>query len=98
VAALVLGVTGLCSSFVILGGLLGLVGLVLGLVGLGTARRSGVGRGKAVAGLVTSLLAIVVAVLCGFFLLWYANQTQECYQLDHFQQYRQCVQQQLNQS
>ncbi|QDQ14235.1 DUF4190 domain-containing protein [Streptomyces spectabilis] len=95
-AALVLGVIGLSTSVVLVGGLLGAVGLVLGLVALRTARRTGVGRGRAVAGVVTSALAIAVSITAAFFLVWYANKTQDCYRPDSFQQYKQCVHDQFN--
>ncbi|MFF0622241.1 DUF4190 domain-containing protein [Streptomyces sp. NPDC004296] len=97
-AAMVLGVTGLSTSVVLVGGALGLIGVVLGAVGLKTAGRTGTGRGKAVTGVVTSLLAIVVAVLAAFFLAWYANRTQACYQPDTLRQYAQCVSRHLTKS
>lgn len=96
VAAMVLGLISLSSSIVFVGGLLGVIGLVLGGAALITAKRTGVGRSKAVTGLVTSALAIVVSVVVAFFLAWYANETQECYRPDSFQQYKQCVHEQLN--
>jgi len=94
-AAMVVGVTGLFTSIVFIGGLLGVVGVVLGTVGLKTAQRTGVGRGKAITGLVTSFFAIVVSVLFALFMAWYANRTQACYQPDTFQQYTQCVRRHL---
>ncbi|MGV9268945.1 DUF4190 domain-containing protein [Kitasatospora sp. NPDC003701] len=96
VAALALGVTGLLTSVVLLGGLLGVLGLVLAIVALGASRRTGSGRGKAVAGLVTSCVAIVLSVLMAVFLVWYADNTQECYRPDSFRQYTQCVHEQLS--
>ncbi|MGW6918867.1 DUF4190 domain-containing protein [Kitasatospora sp. NPDC054939] len=94
-AALVVGVIGLSTSIFFIGGLFGGVGLILGTVALATAKRTGTGRGKALTGVVTSALAIVVSVLVAVFFAWYANKTQECYQPDSFQQYKQCVHQQL---
>ncbi|WP_406115855.1 DUF4190 domain-containing protein [Kitasatospora purpeofusca] len=94
-AAVVLGVIGLSTSIVFVGGLLGVVGLVLGIAALVTAGRTGVGRGRAIAGVVTSALAIVVSVVAVVLLLRYADRTQDCYQPDSLQQYRQCVQQHL---
>ncbi|MGW2597671.1 DUF4190 domain-containing protein [Streptomyces klenkii] len=94
-AAMVLGVTGLSTSVFFIGGLLGGIGLILGIVALTTAKRTGTGRGKALTGVVTSAIAIVVSVLVAVFFVWYANKTQECYRPDSFQQYKQCVHQQL---
>ncbi|MGA4839019.1 DUF4190 domain-containing protein [Streptomyces sp. G45] len=95
-AALALGVIGLSTSVVVGGGLLGAVGLVVGAVALRTARRTGVGRGRAVAGVVTSALALVVSVVAAVLLVWYANQTQECYRPDSLRQYAQCVHDQFD--
>ncbi|MFG2230470.1 DUF4190 domain-containing protein [Streptomyces sp. NPDC048723] len=94
-AAMVLGVIGLSTSVVFIGGLFGGIGLILGIVALTTAKRTGIGRGKALTGVVTSAIAIVVSVLVAFFFVWYANTTQECYQPASFQQYTHCVHQQL---
>lgn len=90
-AALTLGVIGLCTSAVFIGGPLSVIGLILGVAALITAKRTGVGRGKAVTAVVTSSLAIVVSGLVAVFMVWYANKTQECYQPDSFHQYTQCV-------
>ncbi|CAL2068151.1 conserved protein of unknown function [Streptomyces murinus] len=90
-AALTLGVTGLLTSVVFVGGPLAVIGLILGIAALMTARRTGAGRGKAVTALVTSALAIAVSGLVAVLVLWYADQTQECYRPDSFHQYTQCV-------
>ncbi|MEV7782219.1 DUF4190 domain-containing protein [Kitasatospora sp. NPDC088351] len=94
-AAMVLGVIGLITSIISVGGLFGVIGLILGIVALTKARRSGVGRGMAITGVVASFLAIVVSVLVAVFMVWYANNTQECYRPDSLRQYQQCVHQQL---
>ncbi|MER5301761.1 DUF4190 domain-containing protein [Streptomyces lasiicapitis] len=91
-----LGIIGLCTSVVFIGGPLAVIGLILGIAALMTAKRTGVGRGKAVTAVVTSSLAIVVSGLVAVFMAWYANKTQECYQPDSFHQYTQCVRQHLN--
>lgn len=59
---------------------------------------TGVGRGRAVAAVVTSSLAIVVSGLGTVFMIWYANKTQGCYQPDGFHQYAQCVRAHLNEN
>ncbi|MFF5128072.1 DUF4190 domain-containing protein [Streptomyces syringium] len=94
-AAVVLGVIGLSTSIFFIGGLFGGIGLILGIVALAKAKRAGTGRGKALTGVVTSALGIAVSVLVAVFFVWYANKTQECYRPDSFQQYKQCVHQQL---
>ncbi|MER6777867.1 MULTISPECIES: DUF4190 domain-containing protein [unclassified Streptomyces] len=91
-----LGIVGLCTSAVFIGGPLAVIGLILGIAALMAAKRTGVGRGKAVTAVVTSSLAIVVSGLVAVFMVWYANKTQECYQPDGFHQYTQCVREHLN--
>ncbi|MFC9741651.1 DUF4190 domain-containing protein [Streptomyces noursei] len=95
VAAMVLGLTGLLTSILVIGGLLGVIGLITGIFALRTAKRTGIGRGASLTGVVTSFIAIAVSVLAALFLTWYANQTQQCYRPDSFRQYQQCVHQQL---
>jgi hypothetical protein len=93
VAAAGLGAIGLITSIVLIGGLLGVIGLALGIAALKTARRTGVGRAMSIAGVVTSFIAIVVSVLAGIFLVWYAHTTQSCYKFNHFRPYEKCVSQ-----
>lgn len=94
-AAVVLGVIALSTSIVFVGGPLGVIGLILGIAALPTTKRTGIGRSKAITAVVTSALAIVVSILVAVFTVWYANTTQECYQPDSFQQYKQCVHEQF---
>ncbi|WP_051833261.1 hypothetical protein [Streptomyces katrae] len=94
-AAVLLGVIGVSTSVFFIGGLFGGIGLILGIVALTTAKRTGIGRGKALTGVATSAVAIVVSVLAAVFFVWYADKTQECYRPDSFRQYEQCVHQQL---
>ncbi|MFD9792020.1 DUF4190 domain-containing protein [Streptomyces sp. NPDC059070] len=96
--ARVLGIVGLSTSVFFIGGLIGVIGLVLGLIALATGRRTGTGRGKAVTAVVTSAVAITVSVLAAVLFLWYADKTQDCYRPDSFQQYKQCVRQQLTEN
>ena len=66
IASLILGVIGLLSGWLIFGGVLGLVGVILGIVALvkvknGTAS----GKGMAIGGIVTGALGMIVAVVVG---------------------------------
>lgn len=64
IAALVLGILALLSSWFVLGGLLGIVSLVLGFIGLGRVKRNrSKGRGMAITGIVTGIVSIIVAIL-----------------------------------
>ncbi|MFF1410860.1 DUF4190 domain-containing protein [Streptomyces sp. NPDC058289] len=94
-AAMTLGIIGLCTSVVFVGGPLAVLGLILGIAALMAAKRTGVGRGRAVTAVVTSSLAIVVSGLVAAFMVWYANETQACYEPESFHQYTQCVREHL---
>jgi len=96
VAAMVLGLVALATSVAFVGGPLGVVGLVLAVLGLRTARRTGVGRGQAVTGAVSSALAIAVSVLVVVSAVWFAHKTQNCYHLHRIGQWEQCAQRQLD--
>jgi Flp pilus assembly pilin Flp len=62
-AALVVGVVALLTSWLILGGLLGIVAVILGVIGLGRVkRREASNRGSAIAGVVLGVLSALVAV------------------------------------
>jgi hypothetical protein len=61
-AALVLGIIGFFLAFVVIGGILGIVAVVLGIVALGRVRRGEANnRGVAIGGIVAGALAIVLA-------------------------------------
>ena len=62
-AALVLGVLSIPLAFVVIGGLLGIVGLVLGVMALRrVARGLATNRGMAIAGIVLSVLGILLSL------------------------------------
>jgi hypothetical protein len=64
VASLVLGILGLAGSVLVIGGLLGLVALILGIVALGKIKRGEAGgRGMALGGIITGILAMLVTLL-----------------------------------
>ncbi|ROR35278.1 DUF4190 domain-containing protein [Kitasatospora cineracea] len=95
-AAVLLGALGLFTSFALVGGPVGLAGLVTAGFALRTARRTGTGRGRAVAGLLLSLAAVALSVLAAVLLAWYANHTQQCYRPDGLHQYVECVRRSLS--
>ena len=64
IASLILGIIGLLSGWLIFGGALGLVGVILGIVALvkvknGTAS----GKGMAIGGIVTGALGMIISVV-----------------------------------
>ncbi|WKD31219.1 DUF4190 domain-containing protein [Streptomyces xanthophaeus] len=91
-----LGIIGLCTSVVFIGGPLAVIGLIMGIAALMASKQTRRGRGKAITAVVTSSLAIAVSGLVAVLMVWYANKTQECYQPDSFQQYTQCIREHLN--
>ncbi len=63
VASLVLGIIGVLTSWILIGGLLGLVALILGFVALGKAKRGEAGgRGMAIGGIVTGAIALLITI------------------------------------
>lgn len=66
-AGFVLGLLGLLGSFIplinVVGIVLGVLGAILAAVGLAKAKRTGAGKGLAMAGLVLGVLAVVVAIV-----------------------------------
>ncbi|MBI1758517.1 MAG: DUF4190 domain-containing protein [Actinobacteria bacterium] len=64
IAALVLGIVSIFMSFTIwVGAITGIVGLILGIVGISQSKRNQAGgRGMAIAGVVTSVIGLVLAV------------------------------------
>lgn len=69
IASLVIGILAFFGSFIVLGGLLALIGLVLGIVAAGRAKKGrATGRGIAITGIILNLLAIVISVLIGVFI------------------------------
>lgn len=67
-AALVLGILGVLSAVVFIGGVLGLIAVILGFVGLGRVnRREATNRGSAMAGVVLGLIALAISIGVGAF-------------------------------
>ena len=62
-AGMILGIVGLVGSIFFVGAIVGVVGLILALVGFSAAKRTGTGRGFATAGIVTSVLAIIIGLI-----------------------------------
>jgi hypothetical protein len=60
-ASLVLGILALITSFTVIGGVvLGLLALIFGIL---VVRRAAPGRGRAIAGIVTGILGLVLAIV-----------------------------------
>ena len=97
IAALVLGIVGLLTSIIFIGGALGIVGLILGIVSLRTSKRTGSGRGMAIGGIVTSILAILATIALVIASVWLVHKVQNCDQYaSNSSQYNQCIQQQID--
>ena len=97
IAALVLGIVGLVTSIVFIGGALGIVGLILGIVSLRSSKRTGTGRGMAIGGIVTSILAMAATVALVIATVWIVHKAENCSQYSSDStQYSQCIQQQID--
>ncbi|HEV2640500.1 MAG TPA: DUF4190 domain-containing protein [Actinocrinis sp.] len=96
IAALTLGIIGLVTSFFLIGGALGIVGLILGIISLRTAKRTGAGRGMAIGGIITSAIAMAVSAAVLILGFWVLNKAQNCVQYQNDStQYSQCLRQQI---
>jgi hypothetical protein len=83
ITGMVLGIVGLCTSLFYIGGVIGIIGLIFSIIALRAARRgqSG-GRGMAIAGLVTSILAIVLNAIEIILIVWVIHTVTNCAQYD----------------
>ena len=68
VSSLVLGIIGLLLACLAFGAVFGIVAVILGVVALGRVRR-GVngGKGLAIAGIVTGVLAVLIGIIAGIY-------------------------------
>ncbi|MFW0108649.1 DUF4190 domain-containing protein [Rothia sp. P7181] len=67
-AALILGILGFLSGWLVIGGLLGLIALILGIMALRKLKPYPMaGRGKAIAGIILGVLSILAAIVMAFF-------------------------------
>jgi hypothetical protein len=83
IAAMVLGIVGLCTSIFYIGGVIGIVGLVFSIIALRSANRGRTGgRGMAIAGLVTSIIAIVVNTIEIIVIVWFVHTAVNCAQYE----------------
>ncbi|WP_421084623.1 DUF4190 domain-containing protein [Rothia nasimurium] len=79
VASLILGILAFLSGWAVLGGIFGIVGLILGIMGIKKANRGEAdGKGLAIAGIVTSALGLIGALVAAVFWGWAASIAFEC--------------------
>jgi hypothetical protein len=95
VTALVLGIVGLCTSLFYVGGVIGVVGLIFSIIGLRSAKRmGGAGKGMAIGGLVTSIVAIILNVAEIVVIVFLVHSASNCAQYSHdpdHTQFNQCI-------
>lgn len=96
ITSLILGILSFLSGWVILGGILGIVGLVLGIVALRKTKTGGGGKGLAITGIVFSSLGILISLAMLVFFGWIFSAFGECmaYSQDEVLM-EQCINQQL---
>lgn len=78
ITSLILGILSFLSGWVILGGILGIVGLVLGIVALRKTKTGGGGKGLAITGIVFSSLGILISLVMLVFFGWIFSAFGEC--------------------
>lgn len=97
IAALVLGILGLVTSWLVIGALFGLLAIIFGFVGLGRVRRREANnRGMSITGIVLGVLSVVFAVLIVFLIGAVWDRTKDCFDPDLTDQERaECVDREL---
>lgn len=101
ITGMVLGIVGLATSIFYVGGVIGVIGLVFSIIAVRAAgRREAGGRGMAIAGLVTSIIAIIVNAIEIILIVWFVHTVTNCAQYNDpsnpdggVTQYDQCVRQ-----
>lgn len=92
---MILGIIGLCTSIFYVGGVIGIIGLIFSIIGIRAVNRTGqAGKGMAITGLVTSILAIIVNVIEIAVIIWFVHTFTGCSQIDpntQSTQYQQCI-------
>ncbi|MDO4897933.1 MAG: DUF4190 domain-containing protein [Rothia sp. (in: high G+C Gram-positive bacteria)] len=92
IASLVLGILAVLSGWLIIGGLFGLVGLILGIVALVSANKGTTGgKGMAIAGIITSVLGILAAIVILVFSGWLVSRVGDCAKYQTDAEIEQCV-------
>lgn len=96
IASLILGVLSFLGGWIILGGILGIVGLVLGIVALRKTKTGGGGKGLAITGIVFSSLGILISVAMLAFFGWIFSAFGDCMAYaENEALMEQCINQQL---
>jgi amino acid transporter len=91
---MILGIVGLCTSIFYIGGVIGIVGLVFSIIGIRAVNRTGQsGKGMAIAGLVTSIIAIIVNAIEIVLIVWVLHTANNCAQYENTSTttYQQCI-------
>lgn len=78
IASLILGVLSFLGGWIVLGGILGIVGLVLGIVALRKTKTGGGGKGLAITGIVFSSLGILISLAMLVFFGWIFSAFGDC--------------------
>ncbi len=79
ITGMVLGIVGVCTSLFYIGGVIGIVGLVFSIIAIRKANRGlADGKGMAIAGLVTSIVAIILNAIEISLLVWLFSTAAHC--------------------
>lgn len=65
IASLILGIFALLTGWLVVGGFLGLIGLILGIIAVSKARKAGGSKGLAITGIVLSVIGLITAIFMG---------------------------------
>lgn len=78
ITSMILGILSFLGGWVVLGGVLGIVGLVLGIVALRKTKTGGGGKGLAITGIVFSSLGILISLAMLVFFGWIFSAFGDC--------------------
>lgn len=96
ITSMILGILSFLGGWVILGGILGIVGLVLGIVALRKTKTGGGGKGLAITGIVFSSLGILISLAMLVFFGWIFSAFGDCMAYaENEALMEQCINQQL---
>jgi hypothetical protein len=94
---MILGIIGLVTSIFYIGGVIGIIGLIFSIIGIRQVNRHRrPGKGMAIAGLVTSIFAIIINAIEIIAIIWFIHATTNCNQYADPVQHQQCVNQEFS--
>lgn len=77
-AAMILGIVGVVTGFVVFGALLGIAAIILGALSLKKVKEVGVGKAFALTGIITGAVSVLISICMLFVIISFAQTTEKC--------------------